>query len=265
MDLAEFIAMHGPALERDQPRHNLVLGLLERAKTNPEHNYQLWSLDRPGACAIRTPGRGLLLGELSESEARQFARETSALDYPTVQGTGDTANWFIAEAETLGLRFKPDKVMRIQALSRQPTRPAVPGSPRRPTVEDTALLMMWWLAFIHDADLLTPRPQLEDIDRAVRTDRYWLWTVDGQPVSMAALMRRTRDCGSIAPVYTPPEFRGRGFAGAVTATAVDQIFAEGRRTACLYVDVTNAASNRCYAKLGFTTVCESASFQRVRA
>ena len=73
-----------------------------------------------------------------------------------------------------------------------------------------------------------------------------------------------RACGSIGPVYTTPEFRGRGFAGAVTATAVDQIFAEGRRTACLFVDVTNPASNRCYAKLGFTTVCESAAFQCLR-
>src|SRR4030095_3241401 len=88
MDLDEFIALHGPALELHQPRHNLLLGLLERAKTNPEHNYRLWSLGRPGACAIKTPGRGILLGELNEAEARQLARHTAEMHYPAVPGQG---------------------------------------------------------------------------------------------------------------------------------------------------------------------------------
>jgi predicted GNAT family acetyltransferase len=35
------------------------------------------------------------------------------------------------------------------------------------------------------------------------------------------------------------------------------IFSEGRKTACLYTDLRNPASNRCYAKLGFRPVCES--------
>jgi predicted GNAT family acetyltransferase len=51
--------------------------------------------------------------------------------------------------------------------------------------------------------------------------------------------------------------RGRGYAGAVTAAVVDSIFAEGRTAACLYVDLRNPYSTRCYAKIGFQPVCRS--------
>jgi predicted GNAT family acetyltransferase len=45
----------------------------------------------------------------------------------------------------------------------------------------------------------------------------------------------------------------------VTAATVDSIFAEGRTMACLYSDLRNPASNRCYAKIGFKPVCRSAA------
>ena len=76
---------------------------------------------------------------------------------------------------------------------------------------------------------------------------------------MAGIMRRTRHAAAIAGVYTPPRVRGRGYAGSVTAAVVDAIFAEGRNTACLYVDLRNPYSSRCYAKIGFTPVCRPAT------
>jgi predicted GNAT family acetyltransferase len=73
---------------------------------------------------------------------------------------------------------------------------------------------------------------------------------------MASIARRTRHCAAIAPVYTPPRQRGQGYAGSVTAAVVERIFAEGRKTACLYTDLNNPSANRCYAKIGFEPVCD---------
>ena len=72
---------------------------------------------------------------------------------------------------------------------------------------------------------------------------------------MARIVRRLKTSAAITGVYTPPEWRGRGFAGSVTAAAVERIYAEGRQTACLYTDLRNPISNRCYAKIGFRPVC----------
>jgi predicted GNAT family acetyltransferase len=62
---------------------------------------------------------------------------------------------------------------------------------------------------------------------------------------------------AIAGVYTPPELRGRGYAGSATAAVVELIYAKGRKSACLYTDLRNPASNRCYEKIGFKPYCES--------
>jgi predicted GNAT family acetyltransferase len=76
---------------------------------------------------------------------------------------------------------------------------------------------------------------------------------------MAGIVRRTRRGAAIACVYTPPKLRDRGYAAAVTAATVDGVFAEGRTMACLYADLRNEASNRCYSKIGFKPMCRSAA------
>jgi RimJ/RimL family protein N-acetyltransferase len=266
MELPEFIALHGPALEANPARYNLILGLLERASGIPDHNLLLWTLGDPGACAIKTPGkiRGIVLGDVNEAQARELAAITAELDYPSVEGAGDTARWFVAGAETLGLRFGEGAPLRIHALSRPPTRPDVPGAARPVAPDDADLLLAWTLAFHRDAGIPDPPPSAEEIAEVIERRRHWFWVVDGQPVAMAATGRKMRGCMSIAPVFTPPELRGRGFGGVITAAVVDRIFADGYETACLYTDVLNPASNRCYAKLGFEPVCDSWVFQRER-
>jgi predicted GNAT family acetyltransferase len=86
--------------------------------------------------------------------------------------------------------------------------------------------------------------------------------VDGEPVSMAGIVRQTRHAAAIAAVYTPPKLRGRGYAGSVTAAVVERVFAEGKAIACLYTDLRNPISNRCYAKIGFKPICPSWHYPR---
>ena len=74
---------------------------------------------------------------------------------------------------------------------------------------------------------------------------------------MAAIVRRTRNAAAIALVYTPPSLRGKGYGGSVTAAVVEQAFAEGKTVACLYTDLRNPYSNRCYVKIGFRPECDS--------
>jgi predicted GNAT family acetyltransferase len=73
---------------------------------------------------------------------------------------------------------------------------------------------------------------------------------------MAGINRRSRSTATIAGVYTPPEFRGRGYAGSVTAAVAARILAEGR-SACLYAELGNPAAIRAYARVGFAPHCDS--------
>jgi hypothetical protein len=49
----------------------------------------------------------------------------------------------------------------------------------------------------------------------------------------------------------------------VTAALVEFIFASGKMAACLYTNLLNPYSNRCYAKIGFEPVCESWHYHRI--
>lgn len=75
MELREFAEYHAPALERDETRHNLMLGLLARLLNNAEPNpdVRLWTLGASGQCAMQTsPRNAIILGELDERQRRAF-------------------------------------------------------------------------------------------------------------------------------------------------------------------------------------------------
>jgi predicted GNAT family acetyltransferase len=136
-------------------------------------------------------------------------------------------------------------------------------SRKRCWADDAELFGKWQIAFFREAVPHDALPTPEGVQKTAVAGNYRFCTVDGDPVSMAGIVRRTRHGAAIAGVYTPAGSRNRGYAAAVTAAVVDAIFAEGRRTACLYADLRNPASNRCYAKVGFKPACRSWHYLRM--
>lgn len=260
--LSEFIDLHEPALERDEVRHNLMLGILSGARDRPEHQLLLWTLGGPGQCAIKAPERAMVLGELEQAQCHRLAEETAALNYPGVLGPDQTARWFVQRAMDVGLSFMKPIAQQIHALSEIPTYPGAQGYARQVRPADAVLLADWITDFSAEAAPHDPLPRRPELEARAGGGQYWFWIVDDEPVSMAGIARRTRHCAAIAPVYTPPQRRGRGYAGSVTAAVVERIFAEGRKTACLYTDLNNPPSNRCCAKIGFKPVCNSWLYPR---
>ena len=76
------------------------------------------------------------------------------------------------------------------------------------------------------------------------------WIDNGETVSMAGTTRWLEQTAAITGVYTPPEFRGRGYAAAITAITAEFIQEQGK-TATLFTDLRVPASNRCYKRIGF--------------
>ena len=258
MDFAQFNAYHMPALEQEEAKHCLILSLVARAEDErPEGQTQKWSFGHPGACAVRTQGRGLVLGALSREHCRQLAEEVAGTRFNSVLGPDEAPLWVVGRAEELGERFKQPIAQRIHALSRPPGYPGAAGSARPVTPADMTPFAEWYRAFAAEAAPEDQPPAHAEIERKAASGDCLFWVADGQPVALAGIVRRTRKAAAIALVYTPPNARGRGYAGSVTAAVAEKIFDEGRATACLYTDLNNPWSNRCYAKIGFEPVCES--------
>ena len=262
MTLSEFCDYHRPALEAQEAKHNLMLFILGKAMGDKSSKVLTWSLGQPGACAIKMPDRAIVLGDLSEAQCHALAEETQELRYAAVFGPDLTAKWFAARAEALGLALEAPMPQRILTLQSPPRHPDVAGQAWLVDPEDSELLADWLTAFDREAIPEDPPRPRDRLLALAGSGDYLFWVVDGAPVSLAGIVRRTRRVGAIAAVYTPPEHRGRGYAGAVTAAVAERVFAEGRETACLYADLRNPAANRAYAKIGFQPLCESWFFAR---
>jgi GNAT superfamily N-acetyltransferase len=264
MLLREFVEFHRPALERDEVRHNVMLGLLGRLMEVEQKELRLWTLGAPGQCAMQTsPHNAIILGELTPAQCAELAEQTLDLDYPGVVGLEETPGLFVKYAAERGLKFAEPIPQQIQALRQRPVYPKIGGCARSVGIADVGLFAEWMTAFCKEAVPHDQPPLRASLEKTAASGRYRFWVVDGEPVSMAGIVRRTRHVAAIAGVYTPPALRRRGYAGSVTAAVAEAVFAEGRTAACLYSDLRNPASNRCYANIGFQPVFRSWHYLRV--
>jgi predicted GNAT family acetyltransferase len=254
-NLRDFRDFHVSALETNEVRHNLILAIL--GSIDRGSSPSAWTLGSPGECAVMSPGWPIVLADLDEAQCRELAEATAELDFPGVVGPDLTAKWFAERAVELGLEFLEPVPQQIHALSEKPRYPRASGRARAVAADDLEVFADWTIAFAREATPHDPLPSRERLAKMAAEGQHMFWVADGQPVSMAGINRRTRNCAAIGGVYTPPSQRGRGYAGSVSAAVTERIFAEGRTTACLYTDLRNPYSNRCYANIGFKPICES--------
>ena len=261
-DIKAFAARHQAALERNEVKNNVVLGLIERLGAAPPAELFLWSGQAPGACAMQEPLRPLTMTNLERDECRALADAVVERTYAAVGGTDDTAQWFVERATENGQSFEEAMPQAIHALQVRPRYPGAPGRARRAEPSDIAVVHAFAAAFVKEVLPHDSPPSEENLLARLASGRHTLWEVDGMPVALAAFARETRRTGTISLVYTPPEWRGRGFAGSVTAAVADAILDAGKTSVCLYTDLRNPYSNRCYAKIGFQRVASAWHFPR---
>jgi RimJ/RimL family protein N-acetyltransferase len=258
----QFRAYHEPALAGDEVKHGLILHILAQLGGDRPVDFLHWTLGESGQCAVKMGPHSIVLGTLDQSQCRQLAELTVGVDYPGVIGPDLTATWFADRAVELGLQFLAPEPQQIHWLRDPPRYPGASGFARPVTSQDASIFTDWMMAFRREAVPHDPLPAIEEFERMAGKGDYLFWIDNGRPVSMAGIVRRLRTSAAITGVYTPRELRSRGYAGSVTAATVERIYTEGRMTACLYTDLRNPFSNRCYAKIGFRPVCTSLHFHR---
>ncbi|WP_435240947.1 GNAT family N-acetyltransferase [Streptomyces cucumeris] len=216
-----------------------------------------------GGAFLCTPPYPLVLSPLPDEAAEDLARvlaEPGAAHGPLPPVTGvntgrRTAETFAAAWERLtGAGAEVEQTQRLYRLGAlTPPEPAPRGRARTATAADRALLLTWYEGFARDTGALKG-----DVSRAV-DDRLshggvTLWEVNGEPVSSVALSRTEAGMIRVALVYTPPELRGQGYAGAATAAVSRAARDAGAQEVLLFTDLANPTSNALYQRLGYRPV-----------
>jgi GNAT superfamily N-acetyltransferase len=131
--------------------------------------------------------------------------------------------------------------------------PKPDGEPRIADDKDRDLLISWFDAFTREvADPVSD--QAAAVSERLSYGGLTLWQADGMPTSVAGVTRTVAGMVRVGPVYTPPELRGRGYAGAVTATVSRAALDAGTAEVLLYTDLANPTSNALYQRIGYRPV-----------
>lgn len=212
------------------------------------------------AAFMHTPPFGVTLTPAPADAAAALAETFAARGrFPAwVMADTTTAPSFAAAWERYtGQPARVGRRSRLYRLGRLlPPDPAPPGRARVATAADSGLLLDWLEAFGREAD----GHGGPDLQRTV-ADRLsygglTLWE-SGGPVSMAGMTRAVAGQARVGPVYTPPERRGKGFGGAVTAAVSQAAKDAGVGEVLLYTDLANPTSNALYQRLGYEPVSDS--------
>ena len=216
-----------------------------------------WHEDAGGVrgAVSHTPPHELLLAVVPDGTLEELVdglREQRTA-FAGVNGEVELVERFVA-AWTAGTPLRHRVTLRLRLFrlgSLVPPDPAPPGSARTATLDDLEVAMSWLRAFEEETDVT--RTNVEGAARErIDADRLWLWEDEaGEPVALAARTATAAGVARIAPVYTPPEHRRRGYGAAITAACTADALARDADHVVLFTDAANPTTNAIYQQIGF--------------
>jgi len=146
--------------------------------------------------------------------------------------------------------------MKLMRLDKLADYKQVPGFCRVLAENDLSFTPSWEHEFCIDCDLpvYTYAENYDRIKSRLDKNIHFIWE-NGEPVAQAVHGRNTPSGAVISWVYTPPQYRGNGYATAVVAEVSKSAFNNGKDFCCLFADAANPASCAVYHKLGYYDVC----------
>lgn len=240
------------AVARDES--GAVAGVAMRTAPHPPHQAYLMAASAPASAALAD----LLLerGEVVPAANGDLVPTRAFVDR-VAERTGG--------AVTVA---RPSRLFELGTLVPPDDPPAGEARPVAPARVDLA--RRWFAGFAREADAQAGRPPRtsvphhtrEQVAARVEAGQLWFWEVDGEPVSMVGHVGPALGVARVAPVFTPAEHRGRGYAGALVAHVSAMLRDAGHRV-CLFTDLENPVSNALYERLGYAKVVDMAELRIV--
>ena len=134
------------------------------------------------------------------------------------------------------------------------------GQLRQATESDLPLVSQWCTAFSEAALGNSPAASKDWASDQIHQGHVFLWE-DGDPVSMGCRIGQTTNGFRISIVYTPPDYRRKGYGKTCTAALTQRLLDDGQRYCFLYADKKNAVTNRMYEAIGYELMGETQNYR----
>ena len=267
-NIDEFLAAAEDHLQAEPVLHTAPLTVLDSLRERgpaaygddaPVYGWHESAAGQIDGAFLQTPPYPLLVATLpSGSVADLIARLGSdaglpaAVNLPATEEADFGAAWARA-ARGSTTASQRSRLYRLDRLVRPD--PAPPGVARVAGPGDRELLIDWHVAFGQEAGTVA-EIAARTVDDRLSHDGLTVWESGGLPVAMAGSTREVAGVVRIAPVYTIPAHRQRGYGGAVTAAASQAALDAGASAVVLFTDLANPTSNALYQRLGYRPVAD---------
>lgn len=266
----QFLERAGPLLYQHEAVNSLMLGLCGSMSPDDSEKPLLLRIAREGrtiSAIVQTPPMNLVLTYCPKEILPLLAEELfrRGVRFPGVVGPAEESELFARIwSDRTGLSLSLGMGQKIYQL-RKVIFPAVSEGHFAVAVPaDADLIEKWTLAFTEESlpasDNRSPDFWKAYARRAADQGTAHFWRVGDRTVAMAHVSRKTAKGVSINGVYTPPEFRRKGYASSLVAHLSQKMLDSGKQFCVLYTDLANPTSNRIYRQVGFEEVADSKHF-----
>lgn len=256
-------------LLRSEAENTLILGIAADVASYAGPIYYA-TIEHDGAvvgCALRTPPRKLIVTRMPPSSAEPLGYDVAACfdELPGVIGppvaAREVAAHWCARHRLVPRDAMLQRIHRLETVN--PPQRQAPGELRIATMQEHGVVSSWVECFARETGIAKPdAPAL--VERKIAAREMVLW-YDDLPRCLAGYSGRSPNGVRIGYVYTPPEWRGNGYASACVAAFSRLSLANGARFCCLFTDLANPVSNAIYRRIGYEPVCDSVDISFVRA
>lgn len=251
-------------LEQRELENNLILGLCNGFEDKSKEYERCTFIsaledDEIKAMSIKTMAKAIVSGNTNNKlhlKALVAYYQENNIELSGVVGEAFYAQTF---AEFNLKRIISTKTMIAHQLTKVNDVPISTGVFEQATSNDIELVTDWSLNFQEDAQLL-PKQSREQLLKSVTTrislGNIFKWVDNNEVVSIAAIVRKTKNVGFIGFVYTPNNQRGKGYATSCVKKLSEHILNDGFKYCGLFTDKSNPTSNHIYKKIGYEIITE---------
>ena len=260
------------------PLGNIIMGHAGTDKTEwrDPANWFMATVEKSGEIqlvALMTPPKGLTLyardNKIDEAVINCLIKGLGNRPIPGVISTKEMAFCFADAYCKSGTKYEIKDNLRLYELSQVNPQIAQIGTLRLAEERDMSFLPYWIEAFqicLNKTGLTMNEPQDgEPYRHLISLKNRYILEHDGVPVSIAATTREMQTVCNIASVYTPPYFRGKGYASSCVAKVSQIILDRGFKRSILTTNLSNPTSNSIYQKIGYRPICDSVMLNFVNA
>lgn len=258
----DFLADANDFLYQREVQNNLTIGLLENNKNRPEllPNEMLCAYmeDNIVKATIFNSGYKVIVSCPQPThaivEAVYHQHTTANIPMNGYIGDLDFVNMLLGFEVN---RKMQNREMYVQQLVSLNSIKCSHGAMLPATLEDLAIITEWSNLFQEEANNF-PKHSIATLEKMnknrIENNAIYKWVLDDEIVSIAAIVRQTKNTAIIGLVYTPVYYRNKGFATTIVHSLSNKILSSGLRFAGLFSDAGNPTSNSIYAKIGYQKI-----------